>query len=130
MTPIELAKRFHDTYEELAPSFGYETRQETKVFDPETANGRLMIATSARIIAALDPAWLARIAALEAQVAAADRLAEVMDDTSQEALMAEIQEGYGPAIGDGPAFHRGYDAALIRVRTALAAYRASRGGDK
>lgn len=33
MTPLELARLFHDTYEKLAPSFGYETREETKIFD-------------------------------------------------------------------------------------------------
>ena len=40
----ELAINFHDTYERLAPIFGYETREETKEFDPESANGQLMIA--------------------------------------------------------------------------------------
>lgn len=40
----EAAKLFHDTYERLAPSFGYETRADTKQFDPESPNGRLMIA--------------------------------------------------------------------------------------
>ena len=39
-----IARLFHDTYERLAPSFGYETRADTKAFDPESANGRLMIA--------------------------------------------------------------------------------------
>jgi hypothetical protein len=42
---IELAKLFHDTYERLAPSYGYDTRPETKVFDQHTKNGRLMVAT-------------------------------------------------------------------------------------
>jgi hypothetical protein len=40
----QLARRFHDTYERLAPSFGYETRDDTKVFDPASKNGRLMVA--------------------------------------------------------------------------------------
>lgn len=44
---LELARRFHDAYERLAPSFGYETRQDTKVFDPASANGKLMIAVCA-----------------------------------------------------------------------------------
>lgn len=39
-----LARRFHETYERLAPQFGYETRNETRRFDPDSANGRLMIA--------------------------------------------------------------------------------------
>lgn len=39
-----LARKFHETYERLAPSFGYETRPETKAFDPNSPNGKLMIA--------------------------------------------------------------------------------------
>jgi len=40
----ELARKFHEAYERLAPSFGYETRKETRDFDPTSANGMLMIA--------------------------------------------------------------------------------------
>jgi len=47
---IALAVRFHETYERLAPSFGYETRPDTKAFDPETPNGRLMIAVCAALL--------------------------------------------------------------------------------
>lgn len=39
-----MAERFHEAYERLAPSFGYETRPETRAFDPQSANGKLMIA--------------------------------------------------------------------------------------
>lgn len=39
---IKYAKQFHDLYEKYAPDFGYETRKDTKEFDPETPNGRLM----------------------------------------------------------------------------------------
>jgi len=37
-----LARRFHGLYEQSAPAFGYETKKETKEFDPESPNGRLM----------------------------------------------------------------------------------------
>lgn len=37
-----LARRFHEFYEQSAPFFGYITKEETKAFDPESANGRLM----------------------------------------------------------------------------------------
>jgi hypothetical protein len=37
-----LAKRFHELYEISAPAFGYKTKDETKEFDPESSNGRLM----------------------------------------------------------------------------------------
>ena len=46
-----LAERFNETYELLAPDFGYETRQDTKTFDPESANGKLMIAVCTQMIA-------------------------------------------------------------------------------
>lgn len=44
MNALELAIKFHETYERLAPSFGYETRTETRTFDPESKNGKLMVA--------------------------------------------------------------------------------------
>lgn len=49
----ELARKFHDAYERLAPSFGYETRKDTRAFDPESPNGKLMIAVCAEIVADL-----------------------------------------------------------------------------
>jgi len=39
-----LARAFHDAYERLAPNFGYETRKDTREFDPLSPNGMLMIA--------------------------------------------------------------------------------------
>ncbi len=48
-----IARLFHDTYERLAPSFGYETRPDTKAFDPTTPNGRLMIAVCGQVAAAI-----------------------------------------------------------------------------
>lgn len=44
-----MARRFHEAYERLAPEFGYTTREETREFDPESANGRLMIAVCAAL---------------------------------------------------------------------------------
>ena len=54
MTPEALAVLFHNTYETLAPEFGYETREETRIFDPESENGRLTIAVCAEILRVLD----------------------------------------------------------------------------
>ena len=50
--PEELAKRFHETYERLAPSFGYETRKESAKpwADVPENNKRLMIAVCGEII--------------------------------------------------------------------------------
>ena len=49
----ELAKLFHDTYERLAPEFGYATREDTKVFDQNSANGKLMVAVCNVILQSL-----------------------------------------------------------------------------
>lgn len=46
---LKLAELFHKTYERLAPNFGYETKAETRSFDPTTPNGRLMIAVCAEL---------------------------------------------------------------------------------
>lgn len=55
-----LAVKFHETYERLAPDFGYETRDETKEFDPESANGKLMIAVCGELRKeVVDPAVIA-----------------------------------------------------------------------
>ena len=50
---VAMAERFHATYERLAPQFGYTTRLGTRVFDPESDNGRLMIATVKEVCADL-----------------------------------------------------------------------------
>lgn len=50
MTPEKIAELFHDTYEQQAPNFGYETREDTRIFDPESANGRLMISVCSRVM--------------------------------------------------------------------------------
>lgn len=49
MNAIDLARQFHEAYERLAPSFGYETRAETRQFDPESPNGKLMTAVCSEI---------------------------------------------------------------------------------
>ncbi len=45
----QLARQFHEIYERLAPKFGYETRLDTRAFDPESKNGQLMLAVCAEI---------------------------------------------------------------------------------
>jgi hypothetical protein len=47
---VELAILFHNLYEKLAPSFGYETRLDTKSFNTNTPNGMLMIEVCKEII--------------------------------------------------------------------------------
>lgn len=50
----ELARKFHETYEQLAPQFGYATREDTKQFDASSPNGKLMIAVCAVIAGNLE----------------------------------------------------------------------------
>jgi len=50
----ELAEKFHEAYERLAPEYGYETRPETKQFDPESPNGKLMIAVCDELLDTMD----------------------------------------------------------------------------
>ena len=50
-----MARRFHETYERLAPTFGYETRPDTKDFDPTSPNGRLMIAVCSELATPTPP---------------------------------------------------------------------------
>ena len=47
---LEITKEFHDTYEKLASEYTYETRKDTKVFDINSNNGKLMYATVNEIV--------------------------------------------------------------------------------
>ena len=47
---LEITKKFHDTYEKLASGYTYETREDTKVFDINSNNGKLMYATVNEIV--------------------------------------------------------------------------------
>ena len=55
LTPESLARKFHETYERLAPAHGYETRKASAVpwDDVPTQNKELMIAVCREIIASL-----------------------------------------------------------------------------
>lgn len=59
-TAEALARQFHELYESYACEFAYETRQETRAFDPTTPNGRLMIAVC-KAIADAHNAALAKV---------------------------------------------------------------------
>ena len=52
-----IARLFHETYERLAPTFEYETREATRVSweDVPEKNKRLMIAVTAEVLAMLFP---------------------------------------------------------------------------
>lgn len=46
-----LALLFHNTYERLAPGYGYSTRHDTRIFDAKSANGRLVLAVCEEVLA-------------------------------------------------------------------------------
>lgn len=88
----ELALQFHQTYERLAPSFGYETRPDTKVFDPESNNGKLMIAVCSEILSSLSTHPLKK--ALE--VLSLDKLKQQVlndDNSFKERIEETINKG-------------------------------------
>ena len=47
---LEITKKFHDTYEKLSSEYSYETREDTKAFDVNSNNGKLMYATVNEIV--------------------------------------------------------------------------------
>ena len=47
---LEITKKFHNTYEKLASAYTYETIDDTKVFDINSNNGKLMYATVNEIV--------------------------------------------------------------------------------
>jgi hypothetical protein len=67
VTPDELARLFHDTYERLAPTFGYRTREASAVpwEDVPVRPRALMTATAAEVLAALDLRKRAALVALQ-----------------------------------------------------------------
>lgn len=47
---LKITENFHYTYERLSKKYGYETRKETRVFDINSNNGKLMYATVKEVI--------------------------------------------------------------------------------
>lgn len=85
MNPEEMAQRFHEAYERLAPSFGYETRRESAVPWAEVpeSNRRLMAATVAEAVGPL----LAEVERLRGENAAYREVWRVLRD--QSVIIAE-----------------------------------------
>lgn len=54
------AQKFHETYERLAPQFGYETRADTRQFESESKNRQLMIAVCGEIVREAERAQMER----------------------------------------------------------------------
>ena len=119
----DLARKFHEAYERLAPSFGYETRKETREFDPQSNNGHLMIAVCAEVLAeseqklarytrlsesGSDADYLDRIEELETQLAESAKeiahykgLAEYRNDEWAK-VETQLAESEQKLVGDKP----------------------------
>ena len=70
MNAIKLACIFHELYEKHAPNYGYETREETRVFNASTPNGKLMIAVCREI----DKMYQAELAERDREIADQDKM--------------------------------------------------------
>ena len=83
---LSLALLFHETYERLAPNYGYETRIATRKFDPDSPNGQLMIAVCGEI-------YRERIATLEAERDDLQERARLVDASISCAAMGHYKRG-------------------------------------
>ena len=50
LTAEEMAKAIHESYERLAPKYGYEMYKGARKFDKNSPNGKLMIAVCTEVI--------------------------------------------------------------------------------
>jgi hypothetical protein len=123
-----LARRFHDAYERLAPSFGYETRTDTRSFEPDSPNGRLMVAVATEIAAEV-------AAAVQAERAACADVAEgiewrmtgtmQMPATQYDVAAAIRARGdtsaleMAKATAHGKGYRRGIDEQMAAFQPAL-----------
>lgn len=89
----KIAHLFHETYEELAPSFGYETRKESAVpWEQVPENNRnLMIAVAARVAGVLSNALDPSIESLQAEV---ERLRKLLVEEREENLWNAFNSGH------------------------------------
>lgn len=85
LDPLDLAIMFHHTYERLAPNMEYDTRKETRIFDHESANGKLMVAVCAELLPKLTGP------------------SPTDDSALMERLKQEYERGYADATREGVA---------------------------
>lgn len=82
----EYTLKFHNTYERLAPNYGYETRKDTKEFDFNSNNGKLMYATVSEIISPL----LQKVEQLEKEN---ERLNNIINELEKWLIEQQREEG-------------------------------------
>jgi hypothetical protein len=98
MTPEQLAGLFHETYERLAPQFGYETRKETAVswddIPADNPNKRLMIAVCGEVLPAVlsRPIPSARLVTMVNQLVVEAQVRQLMDEAVSKAIDEMVQK--------------------------------------
>jgi hypothetical protein len=119
---VAWARRFHECYERLAPQFGYETRKDTRVFDPESQNGKLMCAVMESIVCGKAPpqprGWLSGDERL-----ALDAARTIIDGSGQTNIGATIDNllaRSSPPEVDLPISLSPIDEELVRASLAAA----------
>ncbi len=116
LRPSVLARMFHDNYEELAPMFGYKTREETRVFDVNTPNGELMVAVAKRILDTLLDAQKDRLSLWANEVAQL----EVKNETTREGILKLISD-IDKQMGDSDLLHTEDESIEIKIMQRLSA---------
>src|SRR5262245_15794207 len=112
MSPEQLARLFHETYERLAPAFGYETRKASSVPWKEVPepNRSLMVAVAAEVLKALQQSE----AALLEELRLREETQIPMIPRGAKAKMDRLEARTGQATGGAEASKR---SASHRART-------------
>lgn len=84
----EYTLKFHNTYERLAPNYGYKTRKNTKEFDFNSNNGKLMYATVSEIISPL----LQKVEQLEKENKELNRMCELYGQSLYNADLTKAEK--------------------------------------
>ena len=88
-----LAHQLHDVYESLAPKYGYQTRWDTRMWDPDSVNGRLMTAAVDTVFSGLTTRLREaeeRAERAEAKLEIAKRIIKRHAGAIQEGLRADL----------------------------------------
>ena len=96
---LEITKKFHDTYEKLASEYTYETREDTRVFDINSNNGKLMYATVNEIVSPilkdnkkLKQKYLNAVADYEMVMSELQELKKQLEDANEKILLLQASE--------------------------------------
>lgn len=95
LTALELATLFHVIYERTSAEFNYITRTDTRIFDPESSNGKLMIATCEEILSEdIQPKFDALTARNEELTSKLARMEALLDGAVQWVVEPDRENGH------------------------------------